>query len=70
MPRLLIDVNETWHKRFETVISAAIDTLTGMEHQCRSAITEGRPTPEDLIEQLYSQLNQLRRNIETIRIIF
>lgn len=70
MPRVLIDVNETWAQRFNRVIPAAIDTLRGWEYQCRDQIIEGTAKPEDLIEQLQTQIIDLRRNLETVRIIF
>lgn len=70
MPRQLIDVNETWVGRFNRVIPAAIDTLTGWEHQCQSSLIDGIPEPDDLVEQLQAQLRDLRRNLETIRLIF
>lgn len=70
MPRVLIDVNEAWLQRVQRVIPAAIDTLTGWEHQCRAATIEGTPDASDLLQQLHQQIIDLRRNIETVKIIF
>lgn len=70
MPRVLIDVNESWAERFNRVIPDAIETLNGWEFQCRNVIINGVPNAEDLIEQLSAQIIDLRRNLETVRLIF
>lgn len=70
MPRILIDVNESWAERFNRVLPDAIDALNGWEHQCRVQTITGVPNPEDLIEQLHAQIIDLRRNLETVRLIF
>lgn len=70
MPRILIDVNETWNKRFQTVLPMAIDTLEGMEFQCRNCIIAGVPDAIELVEQLQSQLLDLKRNLESVRLMF
>lgn len=70
MPRVLINVSDAWLNRLQTVIPSAIDTLQGLQHQIQTCLTEGTPEPEHLLEQLQSQIIDLRRNIEAIRIIF
>lgn len=70
MPRVHIDVNEAWVDRFKRVLPAAIDTLNGWEYQCRNSIISGVPNSDDLIEQLQQQVIDLRRNLESIRLIF
>lgn len=70
MPRIMLEVNEAWLQRYNRVIPAAIDTLNGWEYQCRSAIVEGVPNADQLIEQLQQQIIDLRRNLETVRLIF
>ena len=70
MPRILVEVNESWRQRFETVLPAAIDTLEGWEHQIAQALTEGHINTEDLLDQLHAQMIDLRRNLQTVRFIF
>lgn len=70
LPRILINVNETWSARFQIVLPAAIDTLTGLEQQCMNCIIGGEPDAADLVERLQSQLIDLRRNLESIRLMF
>lgn len=70
MPRILIDVSQEWLDRLQQVLPAAIDALTGLEHQIRASMIEGVPEPLDLLDQMGSQLNDLRRSIESARVIF
>lgn len=70
MPKLLIEVSNEWLDRLQRVIPAAIDTLTGWEAQIRASQIEGNPDAVDLTEQLLSQIIDLRRTIEAVRIIF
>jgi hypothetical protein len=70
MPKIIIEVSDAWLDRLQQVLPAAIDTLYSFEHQCRRSIIDGSPDPPDLIEQLLSQIIDLRRTIEAVRIIF
>ena len=70
VPRKLMDVSDAWLKRFQTAIPAAIDTLTGLEFQIVSSETEGKIDPCDLLQQIYSQIVDLRRSLEAVRLIF
>lgn len=70
VPRIRIDVNEAWLKRLQQVLPAAIDTLTGWEHQIQSSMLEGTPDARDLLDSLHQQIRDLRRTIETVRVIF
>lgn len=70
MPRKLIDVNELWLERIQNVIPLAIDTLQGLEAQILRSQLLGEPDPIDLIDNLSHQINTLRRNLESVRIIF
>ena len=70
MPRILIEVSDAWVTRLQSVLPAAIDTLSSFEHQLRQSIVNGDPEPADLCEQLLSQTIDLRRNIEAVRLIF
>lgn len=70
MPRILIDVSQEWLNRLQQVLPAAIDTLSGLEHQVHTSIIEGVPDPLDLLDQIGSQLTDLRRSIESARVIF
>lgn len=70
LPRIRIDVNKAWIDRFNRVLPAAIDTLNGWEYQCGSAMISGVPNSDELIEQLQRQIIDLRRNLETVRLIF
>lgn len=70
MPRKLIDVSDVWLNRLQTVIPTTIDTLTGIAAQIDAWQIEGTIDPEDLIDTLRSQLIDLKRNMETIKIIF
>lgn len=70
MPRIKIDVNETWLIRLQRVLPAAIDTLQGLDQLCQNVETEGTPPPEEAIDILQSQIRDLRRQLQTIAIIF
>lgn len=70
MPRVMIDVSQEWIDRLQQVIPAAIATLYSFEHQLRRSIIDGSPEPVDLIDQLLSQVIDLRRTVEAIRVIF
>lgn len=70
MPRKLIDVSDVWLNRLQTVIPTTIDTLTGIAAQIDAWQIEGTIDPKDLIDTLRSQLIDLKRNMETIKIIF
>lgn len=70
MPRIVIEVNEAWLTRLQQVIPAAIDTLTGLNHLILYDKTNGHTEPEKLLQILHGQIEDLRRNIESIRIIF
>lgn len=70
MPRILIEVNEDWLTRLELVIPAAIDCLTGWNHLIHYHETNGHQEAEDLLQILSGQIEDLKRNIESIRIIF
>lgn len=70
MPRITIDVNETWLNRMQQVIPAAIDTLQGLDQLCQNSEQEGIPPTEDAIGILQSQIRDLRRQLQTIAIIF
>lgn len=70
MPRILIEVSDAWITRLQSVLPAAIDTLTSFEHQLRQTVVQGNPDAANLCEQLLSQVIDLRRNIEAVRLIF
>ncbi len=70
MPRLLINVNQEWIERLQAVIPSAISTLQGLELQISSARQEGEFEAIDLLDQIASQLADLRRNLQSVRIIF
>ncbi len=70
MPRILINVSQDWLDRLQRVTPAAIETLEGLEAQLQTVHTEGNIDPVDLIDQVISQLGTLRRNLESVRIIF
>lgn len=70
MPRVLMDVSERWLKRFQVVVPIAIDTLTGFEAQIMRQHTVGDISADDLLQMMHQQIVDLRRNLETVRIIF
>lgn len=70
MPRILINVSQEWVDRLQSVLPAAIDTLTGLEAQLQNVHLEGNIDPIDLIDQVASQLTDLKRSIQSVRIIF
>lgn len=70
MPRILINVNEAWLKRYNDVLPAAIDTLLGWQAQLQNHVINGEQEAEDLLEALNSQIHDLRRNLESLRMMF
>lgn len=70
MPRIKIDVSDAWLNRLRQVLPAAIDALSGWEHQIQNASVEDGPDADDLLQQLHAQMVDLRRSIEAVRIIF
>lgn len=70
MPRVLIDVSQEWLDRLQTVLPAAIDALSGLNYQIDNFMLHGDIKPVDLLDQIGSQLTDLRRSLESARIIF
>lgn len=70
MPRVLIDVNEAWLERYQNGVSQAVDTLYGLSHQIANTPTADFDSAVKLLDEIESQLTDLRRNIEAWRIIF
>lgn len=70
MPRIMIDVSTEWLARYNEVMPSAINALEGFEAQIRSAIIDGKTDPDDLLEQLYGQIKDLRRSLEATRPMF
>lgn len=70
MPRILIEVNEAWLTRLQQVLPAAIDTLTGWHWLIVYHESNGDQEAKDILKILDGQIEDLKRNIEAIRIIF
>lgn len=70
MPKILIEVSDVWYERLRRVIPAAIDALEAIEYRITDNHSTGQFTSEDLIDQISEDINQMRRNLETIKIIF
>lgn len=70
MPRVLINVSQEWLDRLQTVLPAAIDALSGISYQIDNLALHGDRDPVDLLDQIASQLTDLRRSLESARIIF
>lgn len=70
MARIKIDVNEAWIELYDHVMPKAIETLRGLEHQITLTATDGVYDPEDLLQQIHSQMIDLRKHLESISIIF
>lgn len=65
-----MDVNEQWIARLQRVLPAAVDTLSSFEHQIQHCLMSDASAADDLLDQLHSQIIDLRRMLETIVIIF
>jgi hypothetical protein len=70
MPKVRLEVNEAWLKRFEDVVPAAISSLEGWQSQIETNQIEGNIDSDDLLQQLLSQIIDCRRNLQSLRIIF
>lgn len=70
MPRILIEVNEAWLIRLQQVIPAAIDALTGWQHQIQSGEHSTHQEAENTLKILHGQMEDLRRNLESVSMIF
>lgn len=70
MPRIMIDISRDWLDRYNEVMPSAINALDGFEAQIRACIICGQTEPADLLEQLYSQIKDLRRSLEATRLMF
>lgn len=70
MPRVRIDVSEAWLDRLRQVLPAAVDALTGWEHQIDAVRIEGKSDAETLLDQLHGQIIDLRRSIQAVKVIF
>ena len=70
MPRILVDVSDEWLKRYQQGVSDCIDTLTGLEHQLRQPRLNSLQEAYEFTEQISEQLLNLRRNVESWRLMF
>lgn len=70
MPRILLDVSEGWHSRFENGVLQVLDTLEGIEHQLRQLTIEPSTDNAAKIMELVAQLRDLRTNVRSWQIVF
>ena len=70
MPRIMIEVSSEWVQRFHDVLPSAIATLQGFENQMEVSIVSGEIEAAHLLESLLSQIRDLRRSLESTRVMF
>lgn len=70
MPRVMLNVSETWYKRFQEGVTNVIETLDGIDHRIVKAFYEGTLDEQQLLDNIHSELNNLKRQVETWRLPF
>lgn len=70
MPRVMIEITDAWLARYEAGVAQCLDTLDGIVHQIdRHCIEDGNDSVT-FLWQLRSQLEDLRRNVQSWRHMF
>lgn len=70
MPRVLLDVSEGWHSRFENGVVQVLDTIEGVEHQLMRLTVEPSVDNGAKIMEIAAQLRDLRTNVRSWQIVF
>ena len=70
MPRVLIDVDQSWYSRFESGILQVLDTIEGIEHQLMQLTIDPNANNAARIMEMAAQLRDLRTNVRSWQIIF
>lgn len=70
MPRVLIDISDTWLQRYETGVTQLLDTLEGLRNQLEHARPETVTAAYGKMADIASQLDDLKRNVESWRLMF
>lgn len=70
MPRVLIEISDSWLHRYETGITQCLDTLEGLVHQIDKRKPGTISETVQLLLEIQSQLEDLRRNVRSWRHMF
>jgi hypothetical protein len=70
MPRKLIDVSDVWLERYQGGVVQTVDTLDGLRLQLETATPATLQAALATMRNIAQQLDDLKRNVESWRLIF
>lgn len=70
MPRIMLDVSDSWYARYKTGVMQVIDTLDGLSAQLDEPPIEDVQQALAKMAEIANQLRDLSRNVQSWRIPF
>lgn len=70
MPRVVLDVSDTWYQRFQEGVNFVCETLDGWDHRIILSFSEDTFDADDLLDQIHAEIRYLRQQIEAWKLPF